>query len=48
MNNTSQYKVDKKGAVKEKTNTADFSKKNINRIFRKLKSTKNNKTIDIK
>lgn len=36
MNNTQQYKVDKK----EQTKEDDFSRKNINRVFKKLKSTK--------
>lgn len=36
MNNTTQYKIDKK----EQTKTDDFSRKNINRVSKKLKSAK--------
>jgi len=39
MNNTQQYKVEKK----EQTKADDFSRKNINRVFKKLKSTKKDK-----
>lgn len=36
MKNTTQYKIDKK----EQTKEDDFSRKNINRVFKKLKSAK--------